>query len=114
MAFLQIVARQDREALAQFLVRLCAGVGGLVATSQIICGLLKSAVDFYCCRREGGRLAKAESSSPPFPPSQTSTADLLVPGERIKRPSYAGQQRQQQASQHGAVTLQEAEKLIKM
>ena len=41
---------QDREPLAQFLVRLCAGVGGLVACSKMVCHLLKSLVEMYCCR----------------------------------------------------------------
>jgi len=30
-------------------VRLCAGVGGLVAVSKMICGLIKAAVSWYCC-----------------------------------------------------------------
>ena len=45
---------QDREPLAQFLVRLCAGVGGLVACSKMVCHLLKSLVEMYCCRVTGG------------------------------------------------------------
>ena len=41
----------SRPGLIQFLVRLCAGVGGLVATSAIVSNLLKNLVDFYCCKR---------------------------------------------------------------
>jgi hypothetical protein len=41
MSALKVVAVQDREPIWQFLVRLCAGVGGLAATSRIVCGLLQ-------------------------------------------------------------------------
>lgn len=44
MSALKVVVRQDREPFWQWLVRLCAGAGGLVATSQIICDLLKWAI----------------------------------------------------------------------
>ena len=40
-----------RPGFIQFLVRLCAGVGGLVATSAIVSNLVKNLVDFYCCKR---------------------------------------------------------------
>ena len=50
---------QDREPLVQFLVRLCAAVGGLVACSKMVCLLLKSAVEMYCCKVDGsGRKEK--------------------------------------------------------
>ena len=45
----------SRPGLIQFLVRLCAGVGGLVATSAMVSAMLKNCVDFYCCRRGGGK-----------------------------------------------------------
>ena len=49
MSALQVKVMQDREPIWQFLVRLCAGVGGLVATSQLACALLKGMIDYYCC-----------------------------------------------------------------
>lgn len=39
----------DREPLISFLVRLCSGVGGLVAVSAMVSGLLKGLVSFLCC-----------------------------------------------------------------
>ena len=47
---LKVEVTTDREHLVQFLVRLCAGVGGLVACSKMVCHLLKSLVEMYCCR----------------------------------------------------------------
>ena len=46
---LKVEVTTDREHLVQFLVRLCAGVGGLVATSQLLCGLVKHLVSLLCC-----------------------------------------------------------------
>jgi len=51
---LKVEVTKDRPGFIQFLVRLCAGVGGLVATSAIVSGILKNFVAFYCCSREGG------------------------------------------------------------
>ena len=36
MSALKVRVAQDREPLAQFIIRLCAGVGGLVATSKVL------------------------------------------------------------------------------
>ena len=55
----------SRLGLFQFLVRLCASVGGLVATSQIVCGLLKSLLEYLCCITD-------QSPTPP------ATASLLT------------------------------------
>jgi hypothetical protein len=41
MSALKVLVRQDREPVAQFLVRLCAGVGGLVRKLKIKFFLLK-------------------------------------------------------------------------
>jgi len=48
---LKVEVTKDREGLFQFLVRLCASVGGLVATSTIVCGLVKELISFICCLR---------------------------------------------------------------
>lgn len=37
MSALKVMVRQDREPIAQFLVRLCAGVGGLVRPFSAFC-----------------------------------------------------------------------------
>merc|ERR1712117_362934 len=63
MSALKVIVNQDREPLAQFLVRLCAGVGGLVACSKMVCHLLKSLVEMYCCRIGSDSRAKKESSA---------------------------------------------------
>jgi len=49
---LKVEVTKDRLGLVQFLVRLCAGVGGLVATSTIVSSLVKGGVAAYCCRKE--------------------------------------------------------------
>lgn len=38
----KVVVNQDREAFWMFLVRLCAGVGGLFSTAQLLCHILAS------------------------------------------------------------------------
>jgi len=52
---MKVEVTKDRLGFFQFLVRLCAGVGGLVATSTIVSGLVKSLIEFYCCRSGGHR-----------------------------------------------------------
>ena len=44
LSALKVIVSQDREPLWQFLVKLCAGVGGIVATSQLLSSLLHFAV----------------------------------------------------------------------
>jgi len=47
---LKVEVSKDRLGLFQFIIRLCSGVGGLVATSAIVSSLVKGLVEFYCCR----------------------------------------------------------------
>jgi len=47
---LKVEVTKDRESLVTFLVRLCSGVGGLVAVSVMVSSLIKSTVSFICCR----------------------------------------------------------------
>ena len=42
-----------------FLVRLCSSVGGLVATSTIVCGLVKEFVSLFCCASSGSTPSKS-------------------------------------------------------
>ena len=53
LSALKVEVTKDREGLVQFLVRLCASVGGLVSTSYIVCGLAKQMVEAVCCLRPG-------------------------------------------------------------
>ncbi|TRY72158.1 hypothetical protein TCAL_00252 [Tigriopus californicus] len=93
---LKVLVIQDREPLWQFLVRLCAGIGGLVATSQMVCGLIQALVRFYCC--------------PDIPEKKQSnvsgmkTVDLIPPQERVA----PGAERHHPH----AVTLDQVQKLI--
>ena len=110
MSALKVRVSQDREPLPQFLIRLCAGVGGLVATSQLVCGLIQAAIKYYCCGVDvaagaGSRSGSASSArAPPGAGSgEIKTAGLIPPQERIKKPSTAGA---------NVVTLQEVEKLM--
>jgi len=60
LSALKVEVTKDRPGFFQFLVRLCAGVGGIVATSTIVSALVKNFVDFYCCHRKG----KQDNESP--------------------------------------------------
>ena len=40
MSALKVVVKQDREPLWQWIVKLCAGTGGLISTSNILCDLI--------------------------------------------------------------------------
>lgn len=68
LSALKVEVTKDRLGLFQFLVRLCASVGGLVATSQIVCGLLKSLLEYLCCIRDRSQLLHP----PPPPPVKAS------------------------------------------
>ena len=109
--------------MAQFLTRLCAGVGGLAATSKLICGLVDAAIKAYCCNKILPSPGKKRSNV-------VETADLLLPGERTqKTPAAAAaaaaaaagspsstspaSMASQPQPNSAAVTLQEVEKLIK-
>lgn len=65
---LKVEVTKDRPGFLQFLVRLCAMVGGLVATSTIVSGLVKNCVAFYCCRGARG----------PGPPQEAPGAASLL------------------------------------
>ena len=52
----------SREPVFQFLVRLCASVGGLVATSALLSSLVKNLVSFLCCL--GPASSRAATGSP--------------------------------------------------
>ena len=40
MSALKVVVKQDREPLWTWLVKLCAGAGGLISTSNILCDII--------------------------------------------------------------------------
>jgi len=42
----KVIVNQDRESIWQFLLKLCSGVGGIFATSQIICDVLRNLISF--------------------------------------------------------------------
>ena len=113
----KVLAVQDREDLATFLVRLCAGVGGLVATARLVCGILQAGIRFYCCQGAdggGGRgLASGGGNG-----GKIRTADLILPQERkatvVVSPAAAAAPLTVDGSgSEGLVTLQEVERLIK-
>lgn len=60
---LKVQVTKDRLGFFQFLVRLCAGVGGLVATSVIVSGFVKNVVAFYCCHRGGDDKSNVQMQS---------------------------------------------------
>ena len=84
MSALRVRVAQDRESLPQFLVRLCAGVGGLCATSQLVCVLIKAGVEYYCCTKKSKKDSAAHAQVP-------QEARPLVPGPETgavpKRPA---------------------------
>lgn len=85
---LKVEVTKDRPGFFQFLVRLCAGVGGIVATSTIVSALVKNLIDFYCCHRKG----KQGNDSPEH--NKLKTAALVSGGEVTKvriapGPNYA-------------------------
>lgn len=62
LSALKVEVTKDREGLVQFLVRLCASVGGLVSTSYIVCGLAKQLVEAVCCLRPGAGASPTKAS----------------------------------------------------
>jgi len=78
LSALKVEVTKDRPGFFQFLVRLCAGVGGIVATSTIVSALVKNFVDFYCCHRKG----KQDNESPEH--DKLKTAALVSEGEVTK------------------------------
>ena len=102
---------QDREGLVTFLVRLCAGVGGLVATSGLVCGLIQAVVNFYCCgiRGDGGKAASARDGGKSADgKAGYKVADLILPGERVKSEPL-----KKEPNGQAGLTLQQVERLIK-
>jgi len=63
LSALKVIVTQDRQPLWQFLIRLCAGVGGIFATSQIISGLLH-----FCVCSVTKQQSPAEIRSSPHEP----------------------------------------------
>ena len=63
LAAFKVEVTKDREGVVQFAVRLCASVGGLVATSQIVCGLVKSLLEFVCCLTEKSGQGRTRTST---------------------------------------------------
>ena len=75
LSALKVEVTKDREGLIQFLVRLCASVGGLVATSHIVCSLVKHLVAFVCCY---SMPESPKKSSLHTPASLSSTSQVQV------------------------------------
>jgi len=73
---LKVEVTKDREAFFPFLVRLCSGVGGLVAVSVMVSTLLKSIISYICCRR-------GASATPPVSEAETGKTNLLSLGSTI-------------------------------
>ena len=42
----KVIVNQDRESIWQFLLKLCSGVGGIIATSQMLCDLIRNIVSY--------------------------------------------------------------------
>lgn len=65
MSALKVIVKQDRESFWQWLVKLCAGIGGLVSTSNIFCDLISWIRDFLFEKKadENDELLKKSNSS---------------------------------------------------
>jgi len=84
---LKVEVTKDREGFFSFLVRLCAGVGGLVATSTIVCGLLKNFVEYICCMRSPESPKKSSLNTPITPsfsqPSILSQSEPMISKHKL-------------------------------
>ena len=89
LSALKVEVTKDRECLVQFLVRLCASVGGLVSTSHILCGLAKQLVEAVCCARPGPRPTKASLHTPvrASPGLLSHSAPLVSPASPLQQPT---------------------------
>jgi len=88
---LKVEVTKDREGFFQFLVRLCASVGGIVATSTIVCGLVKEFISFICCLRAPSTPTKSQlSGAKPETISMLAAADLPVLRSKIQPPQSPG------------------------
>ncbi|GAB6031762.1 hypothetical protein CHUAL_010171 [Chamberlinius hualienensis] len=76
MSSIKIKVSEDREHVWQFLVRLCAIVGGVFATSGIINSFVGTLVDFVYCRREAKYKVPTEN-------------DISVPTNNVNVPLMA-------------------------
>eukprot|EP00092_Neocalanus_flemingeri_P004127 GFUD01004440.1.p1 GENE.GFUD01004440.1~~GFUD01004440.1.p1 ORF type:complete len:393 (+),score=99.68 GFUD01004440.1:92-1270(+) len=84
---LKVEVTKDREGFFQFLVRLCASVGGLVATSAIVCGLVKNFISFVCCWKAPDTPTKSQPNGvKPEAVSMLAAVDLTVPKHKIQPP----------------------------
>lgn len=78
LSALKVEVTKDREGLIQFLVRLCASVGGLVATSHIVCSLVKHLVAFVCCYSMPESPKKSSLHTPSSLSSMSSVSTSLL------------------------------------
>jgi len=87
---LKVEVTKDREGFFQFLIRLCASVGGLVATSTIVCGLVKSFISFVCCLNVPSTPTKSQlNTAKPETVNMLAAVDLTVPKNKIQPPQKA-------------------------
>ena len=52
---LKVVVKQDRDPFWQWIVKLCAGAGGLISTSNILCDLISWCTAFFSKASDKGR-----------------------------------------------------------
>lgn len=84
---LKVEVTKDREGFFQFLVRLCASVGGLVATSTIVCGLVKHLISFICCLKASSTPTKSQlNEAKPETVSMLAAVQPTVPKHKIQPP----------------------------
>jgi len=84
---LKVEVTKDREGFFQFIVRLCASVGGLVATSTIVCGLVKHLIAFICCLRTPSTPTNSQLNvAKPETVSMLSAVQPTVPKHKIQPP----------------------------
>jgi len=87
---LKVEVTKDREGFFQFLIRLCASVGGLVATSTIVCGLVKNFISFVCCLNVPSTPTKSQlNTAKPETVNMLAAVDLTVPKNKIQPPQKA-------------------------
>jgi len=80
LSALKVEVTKDREPFWQWLVGVCAGVGGIIATSNILAILVKWVVQAVCCQLDSKKEVTAQSG-PSAVKSQQAAAkdDLNVP-----------------------------------
>ncbi|KAK7869111.1 hypothetical protein R5R35_006582 [Gryllus longicercus] len=75
---LKVRVSQQRDSFGQFLVRLCASVGGLYVTSGLINSLIQVIIDLLTCRSFWKTNEKANNASAATPVVVTSVIDPLL------------------------------------